>query len=91
MARVAVVVVLEGPDAVSPAQSRRGATMAVMAALRAGAAQRDGLYGVWLTAEYINGEKTEYQVFGVDDVNTMIREGALAMDVTGWLFGEKPE
>ena len=63
--------------------------MGVIGALRDAASPRDG--GIFLPVEYINGEKSEYQVFGVDDVNTMVRERALRVDVTGFLFGEKPE
>lgn len=86
MGRVAVVVVLEGPDAVTERQTSRGAVVAVWQALRAGADQTHDI-GMWLLVEYAHGEKVRFQVYGVDDVNTMIREGALSVNVTGFLFG----
>lgn len=88
MGRVAVVVVLEGPDAVTERQTREGAVLAVWRALKLGGVLPDS-GGIVLPVEYINGEKAEYEVFGVDDVNIMIRERALSVDVTGRLFGEK--
>lgn len=90
MGRVAVVVVLKGPDVVSERQTVRGAVLAVWRALKRGGVLPDG-GGIVLPVEYVNGEKSEYQVFGVDDVNAMIREGVLRVDVTGLSFGEKPE
>ena len=79
--------VLEGPDAVTEQQTSRGAVLAVWRALRAGADETYNI-GMRLPAEYTNGERVRFQVYGVDDVNTMIREGALSVNVTGRLFGE---
>lgn len=87
MGRVAVVVVLEGPDAVTERQTQEGAVVAVVQALRSAALPRDG--GIFLPVEYMNGEKSEYQVFGVEDMNLMVRNRAVELVVTDVLFREE--
>jgi len=87
MGRVAVVVVLEGPDAVTERQTCEGAVVAVVQALRGAALPKDG--GIFLPVEYMNGEKAEYQVFGVEDANIMLRNRAVELTVTDVLFREE--
>lgn len=87
--RVAVVVLLEastdGGVSVDAKQARVGAMLAVLGALRAGAADVEG-DSIFLEARYVNGKRTFFEVFGVDEVNVMFRERAVGVTVTDLLW-----